>query len=107
MQRAKKSKTIKSYFYKNKLWFSILMLSDFIEAFAIVAVSYFISRVFDAVGKASMDSIIKLMPIGALVLAFYFFAQYFSEVFAQKIFDENRHAGKDRGIFRNYFKELQ
>ena len=84
MQKAKKSKTIKSYFYKNKLWFSILMLSDFIEAFAIVAVSYFISRVFDAVGKASMDSIIKLMPIGALVLAFYFFAQYFQKYSRRK-----------------------
>lgn len=60
------------------------MLSDFIEAFAIVAVSYFISRVFDAVGKASMDSIIKLMPIGALVLAFYFFAQYFQKYSRRK-----------------------
>lgn len=105
----KKGKTVKSYFYRNKLLFSILMVSDFIEAFAIVAVSYFIACVFDAVGKASMDSIMKLMPLGALVLAFDFAAQYFQKYsrrkFLKKI-DTQVRTDVFAGIISRDFKEF-
>lgn len=105
----KKGKTVKSYFYRNKRLFSILMVSDFIEAFAIVAVSYFIACVFDAVGKASMDSIMKLMPLGALVLAFDFAAQYFQKYsrrkFLKKI-DTQVRTDVFAGIISRDFKEF-
>ena len=50
----------------------MLILADVIQALAVVAISYFISRVFAAVGEVSMDSIIRLIPLGVVTLAFFF-----------------------------------
>ena len=71
MSKSKK-RTINSYFYQNKLCFSLLILADVIQALAVVAISYFISQVFAAVGEADMDSIIRLIPLGMVTLAFFF-----------------------------------
>lgn len=81
-----KSKTINSYFYRNKLWFSILILADVIQAFAVVGISYFIARVFAAVEEVSMNSIIRLIPLGIIVLAGYFGSQCFQKFVRRKFF---------------------
>lgn len=74
-----KNISINSYFHRNKLWFSMLILADIIQALAVVAISYFISCVFAAVGESSMDSIIRLIPLGAVTLAFFFLTQCFQK----------------------------
>ena len=57
----------------------MLILADIIQALAVVAISYFISCVFAAVGESSMDSIIRLIPLGAVTLAFFFLTQCFQK----------------------------
>lgn len=81
-----KSKTINSYFYKNKLWFSILIFADVVQAFAVVGISYFIARVFAAVEEINMESIRKLIPLGIIVLAGYFGSQCFQKYARRKFF---------------------
>ncbi len=104
-----KNRTIKSYFYANKQWFSILIFADIMQALAIVEVSYFISRVFAAVGEVSMDSIVKLIPLGAVTLAFLFLTQCFQK-YALRVFlkrtDTQIRADVFSGIMSKDFRDF-
>lgn len=104
-----KNRTINSYFYQNKLWFTLLILADVIQALAVVAISYFISRVFAAVGEVSMDSIIRLIPLGVVTLAFFFGTQclqkYVLRAFLKKM-DTQIRADVFSGIMSKDFRDF-
>ena len=104
-----KNRTINSYFYQNKLCFSLLILADVIQALAVVAISYFISQVFAAVGEADMDSIIRLIPLGMVTLAFFFgtqcFQKYMLRVFLKRT-DTQIRADVFSGIISKDFKDF-
>lgn len=89
-----KNRTINSYFYQNKLWFTLLILADVIQALAVVAISYFISRVFAAVGEVSMDSIIRLIPLGGGHAGIFLWNTVPPKVCAEGFSEKDGHADK-------------